>query len=147
MSLNAGLVRASEDIVLPRVTVAIGIPVVQIEIRIVLCRVVFDGIVHSRARGYRNSGVTVSRSGIPVHVIARSREEQQAIPIEIVAGVIVAESVVIGAVHGKPMLVIEGRGVSLENVFGGWAGLITARRKAAIDDNAEEVRGRGYVPH
>jgi hypothetical protein len=139
MSLNAGLVRASENIVLPGVAVAIGVPVIQIEICIVLCRVVFDGIVRSRVRRYRNSGVTVSRSGISVHVIARSREEQQAIR-PIVAGVIVAETVVIGAIHGEPVLVVEGRCVSLENILGGGAALITAGRKATIDDEAKEVR-------
>lgn len=82
-----------------------------------------------------------------MHVVARSGEEQDAVSMEIVAGVIFTEAVVIGSVHGESMLVVEGGGVALEDILRGGTGLSTARRKATIDDKAEEVKGRGNIPH
>lgn len=113
--LNARLVGSPKGVKFPRVAAAIGVGVLQIERRIALCRVMPNVVVRA-ADG--DAIVPIVVGNVVPHIIAVSDEQQQAIAICVVAGIVVTESVVIGAIHRETVLVIKGGGVPLEIVFG-----------------------------
>ena len=63
----------------------------------------------------------------------------------VVAGVVRVEDIVIAAVQGEAVLIVEGGGVAAEKVASGGAGYTAARGKTAIHYKAEEVPRAGHI--
>src|SRR5579864_2418140 len=134
--LNAGLGGSAKGIVLPGVAAAVGVVVLQVNHCIVLRRVVGD-VIFPIAGEDQDSDLVAAGSIVP-HIIACTNEDHDA--AKSTAGVVIAESAVIGPLQQETGLVLDG-GVPLEVVIGGGTGQSTARGKTAAGDKPGEVIG------